>query len=219
MEKKFQELSKKIKALNSHQTDVSKTFESELFKKTNWFFGLSSINENLQLANKNVEVQTPPHKEIEKKVVLLNSDSKMRVLFVGDSYKGEGEDLLAKMITAMKLEPHEFSRLTLDPLLEEIEYLEDNRENPNDAFKILLNEIEICKPDYVVSLGAIVTNLLLGRREKMSAIHGRFFNIKALEWNVQLMPLFHPDFLIINPNMKRTAWIDLQKLMELIGKN
>ena len=33
-----------------------------------------------------------------------------------------------------------------------------------------------------------------------------------------MVPIFHPDFLKINPKMKRTAWDDLQKVMRMIGK-
>jgi DNA polymerase len=81
-----------------------------------------------------------------------------------------------------------------------------------------MGHIESLAPMYVVSLGAVSTNILLNSKEKMSAIHGNFFNLHANTWNYQMMPIFHPDFLLINPNMKRTAWMDLQKLMQLLGK-
>jgi len=119
----------------------------------------------------------------------------------------------------MKLEGNEFYRFKMDEALEEVADLAANLEKPNHATQNLLNIILEKRPRIVVSLGATVTNILLGRREKLSTIHGQFFDKAIDQCNYSLMPLFHPDFLIINPNMKRTAWIDLQKVMERVGKN
>ena len=106
----------------------------------------------------------------------------------------------------------------MDEALEEIVELTKNLENPEIATQKLFDIILEKRPKVVVSLGATVTNILLGKREKLSTIHGQFFEKRQGECNFSLMPIFHPDFLIINPNMKRTAWIDLQKVMERIGK-
>ena len=155
--------------------------------------------------------------------IALKADALSLVLFVGDSFvEGTGEDLLGKMIVAMKLRPGEFNRVAFNEKLEEVNDLTKNLTEPSLETVELLEQIKKFKPNIVVSLGATVTNILLGKREKLSGIHGQFFD-KTLtldneSYSYQVMPIFHPDFLVINPNMKRTAWIDLQKVMERVGK-
>ena len=65
-----------------------------------------------------------------------------------------------------------------------------------------------------------VKNKAVGRGKGYigSNIHGQFFEKQYGDTAFSLMPVFHPDFLVINPNMKRTAWADLQKVMERVGK-
>jgi hypothetical protein len=220
MEKKFNNLLKKTKAHSNYETEASNTFEFDLFSQSSWFLTMNELD--LIEKNNNIVASHPSPIEIKETSheILKKEPFKVAVLFIGDTVSSETneEDLLAKMIKAMKLKEHEYIRLPFDHTLEQIIDLEDNLQNPKDNFKELLNNIEALAPQYVVSLGATVTNLILGSREKMSAIHGKFLKSSANSWEFQLMPLFHPDFLLINPNMKRTAWIDLQKLMECLGK-
>lgn len=226
MEKKFNDLLKKTKAHEMGETEASKTFEFDLFREENWFLSMNEWDQNLHsstnvkpVIKENIAVNIAVNIEL-KNSTKVNPEAKLKVLFIGDTYQAESEteDLLNKMIVAMKLTSNEFVRIPLDPSLEDIDDLENNLINPTEAFKKLLTSIEDQAPIFVISLGATMTNLLLGRREKMSGIHGKFFKLNANKWEFQLMPLFHPDFLLINPNMKRTAWIDLQKVMESLGK-
>ena len=97
-------------------------------------------------------------------------------------------------------------------------------ENQEDWLKLFLEEIESFKPQFVISLGAVPTNLLLQKRERLSQVHGKFFPrgfklSNGMTHNVLVCPIFHPEFLLINPNMKRTAWMDLQKVMGHLQKN
>lgn len=218
MDKKFEKLLNFSKAFKSHQLDVSKTFEFELFKETNWFMAMNEWHNEIEietLTQNEVSLKVPLHKDS----ITRNQDAKIKVLFIGDTYQNEGEDLLHKMILAMNLKSSEFERLPLDLKLEEILDLEANLITPHSSYENLLNVIREKSPEFVISLGATITNIILGRREKMSAIHGRFFDLEAQGWKYKFMPIFHPDFLLINPNMKRTTWIDLQKVMEYLGQN
>ena len=85
----------------------------------------------------------------------------------------------------------------------------------------LYREMYFLKPRVVVSFGAFTTNILLGRKEKISAIHGQFLKQTIKFSNNEsftflIVPIFHPEFLLINPKMKRAAWEDLQKIAEHI---
>jgi len=219
-----QNFKKLLQLSRTNNNPLMKTFEGALFQESSWF--LDSETEPFSLSDQREIVSAPkavePEKKIEPKapaqVESQGPEPLCEVLFLGDSYVGEGEDLLGRMIAAMKLTTGEFYRYPLNEALESVSDLAGNLENPDEATKSLFSFIAEKRPRIVVSLGATVTNILLGRREKLSGIHGQFFDKKVGDCHFSLMPVFHPDFLLINPNMKRTAWIDLQKVMERVGK-
>ncbi len=141
------------------------------------------------------------------------ADRTVKVIFYGEASKlGKEQDdtraseLLDKMVAAMQL-----------PESAVIKLLDAQDLKLDD----LLAGIFACRPEFVVTLGAGATNALLVRQEKLTRIHGQFFPVTLVkdtdEHVTKLMPLFHPDYLLINPNMKRTAWIDLQKIMSELG--
>ena len=219
MEHQFKKLLQKTKAQKEQKDPLFKSFEGALFQNTAWFFHFQDHAFPLVEREPSpipISIPLPAITNLETPEVINHYLSE--VLFVGDTYKAEGDDLLGKMIGAMKLTGTEFYRHPMDEVLEEISELTKNLENPEIATQKLFEIILEKRPKVVVSLGATVTNILLGKREKLSTIHGQFFEKRQGECNFSLMPIFHPDFLIINPNMKRTAWIDLQKVMERIGK-
>ncbi|AUN99464.1 hypothetical protein C0V70_15380 [Bacteriovorax stolpii] len=216
MDQQFKKIIQKTKALKEDLDPLAKTFEGALFKDSSWVF---SFDESVQVESAPAPVvaaAAPVKKEVQERP---KTGALSLVLFVGDTYaEGKGEDLLGKMIQAMKLKPGEFNRIQFDEKLDDINDLAGNLTTPSAETTNLIEQIEKFKPEIVVSLGATVTNILLGKREKLSGIHGQFFDKSAGSYHYNLMPLFHPDFLVINPNMKRTAWIDLQKVMERVGK-
>lgn len=212
MEHQFKKILQKTKAQKEQKDPLFKTFEGALFENSSWFFHFQDHAFPIE------ETSNQPQVEKKLQVAATGLSPLMEVLFVGDTYNGEGDDLLGKMIIAMKLENEDFYRHQMDEELESITDLVANLESPSRATQDILKLIEEKRPKIVVTLGATITNILLGKREKLSSIHGQFFEKQEGACFYSLMPIFHPDFLQINPNMKRTAWIDLQKVMERIGK-
>jgi uracil-DNA glycosylase family 4 len=195
METIFLNLRNKTKAIYNGIDPLGKTFEGAIFKETAWYLSLLNIEVNSQ-ATKPI---LPMKSMLDKK-----EPANLKVLFLGDTFNGVGEDLLHKMILAMGFSSDATKR---------VQFNEDR-----DDLNSLMKNIHENRPEIVVSLGAIVTNLLLGKKEKLSSIHGQLIEQEANDWKYLLMPLFHPEFLLINPNMKRTAWNDLQKVMEILKK-
>lgn len=225
MDQQFKKIIQKTKAWNQGTEPLAHTFEGALFKDSAWPFAFDesvTTESSVKAVNTPVVAPVKPAVKVNPNVA-LKTDALSLVLFVGDSFvEGTGEDLLGKMIVAMKLRSGEFNRVPFNEKLEEVNDLATNLVAPTAETIELLEQIKKFKPNIVVSLGATVTNILLGKREKLSGIHGQFFD-KTLSldnesYSYQVMPIFHPDFLVINPNMKRTAWIDLQKVMERVGK-
>ncbi len=228
MEKKFTQLTQFIKAWDKKENGQASSFAADLFKGSGWFFGLSPFGE----LEKEAEVHSKAPEEsvkldssvktLEKSPVSTNT-YKYKVLFLGDTFEASGEeDLLGKMIQAMKLEKSEYLRFSFDDQLEKVEDLSENLLNPTEASKKLFDLISENNAQVIVTLGATTTSVLTGKRQKLSNIHGQFFPLNLPNYTfsspIQLVPIFHPDYLKINPNMKKTAWIDLQEVMKVIGK-
>ena len=73
----------------------------------------------------------------------------------------------------------------------------------------LLKQIEVIEPKIIVCLGATATKWLLNTEVSISKLRGTF-----IDWNgIQIMPTYHPAFLLRNSNMKRPVWEDMQKVM------
>lgn len=125
------------------------------------------------------------------------------------------QDLLGKMINAINLEEGTFLRC---PVFR-------SHIDKSDKFALdnFLNIVNYFRPQAIVSLGANATNILIQKRLKLSNCHGEiqakaFKNSQTGETlNLSVFPLFHPDLLEINQSMKRTTWIDLQRLSKLLN--
>ncbi|TNF24634.1 MAG: hypothetical protein EP319_18000 [Deltaproteobacteria bacterium] len=144
--------------------------------------------------------------------VLSGDFSNVKCVFLGDTPHTGDDDLLMKMIQAMKLQTGEYLRMPLE-----------NISQSSDEFADLCIGLRKVDPVVVITMGAIATNVMLGKKERLSRVHG-VTSDKTVEfkdgvvWSYKMVPIFHPDFLKINPKMKRTAWDDLQKVMRMIGK-
>lgn len=93
----------------------------------------------------------------------------------------------------------------------------EQKSNIEDLF---YHELSYFQPKVIITLGARVTNSLLKERKRIAEVHGQFFEISIIQngskASYPVMPLFHPEFLWANPNMKAAAWNDLQSAIKLI---
>lgn len=152
-----------------------------------------------------------------KKVEVKSQPLAIKVLFIGSEFdedNGQSRELLGKMIQAMKLSKEEFCLLEIGGKLSEF-----NPEEKKGKLEEIKGQILNEAPSVVVTLGASASNLLLEGQERLSKIHGNFFPRSFSDnFHTQIVPLFHPSFLLINPGMKKSAWMDMQKIMDFLGK-
>lgn len=197
MNDQFQILREKNQLVEKDNHALSSTYFGQIFKEQSFYWDLF---------------------ETKGQTKIIEPSSGIEILFLFGEFdpskeeKGRPEKaLLEKMAKAMKLLPGEF---------EILEFSQDSLENDQNDLKSKLDEVMIeLRPKVVITLGAGITNFLLQKQERLSKVHGKFFPKTFQDIQVQVVPLFHPGFLIINPNMKRSAWMDLQKVMEFIGKS
>ena len=77
----------------------------------------------------------------------------------------------------------------------------------------LERQIALIQPKAVVALGSYAAAALLNSRERISKLRGNFHALGG----VQVMPTYHPAYLLRNPGGKRYVWEDMQKVMGLLG--
>jgi len=77
----------------------------------------------------------------------------------------------------------------------------------------LRRQIELVRPEVIVSLGNFATQALLGDRTSISRRRGRWHEFAG----TPLMPTFHPAYLLRNPSDKRLVWDDIKLVMERLG--
>jgi DNA polymerase len=72
----------------------------------------------------------------------------------------------------------------------------------------ILRQIELVDPAVLVCLGGPSAQTLLGVKEGITRIRGRWFPFDTGKREIRAMPTFHPAFLLRSPLQKRFAWRD-----------
>ena len=76
------------------------------------------------------------------------------------------------------------------------------------CFPHLKRQIEIIQPQIIVTLGNPATKAILETTQGITRMRGRF-----VSWHgIEVMPTFHPSYLLHNPSGKRDVWQDMQKV-------
>jgi uracil-DNA glycosylase family 4 len=131
----------------------------------------------------------------------------------GEPFVGRAGQLLTKMIQAMGFAREEVYIANVvkcrppenrNPEPDEIETCEP----------FLFQQIETIKPRVIIALGAFAAKTLLRTQEPISRLRGRVFDYHG----AQLVPTFHPSFLLRSPGQKKFAWDDLKKALALMGR-
>src|SRR5262245_15039073 len=74
----------------------------------------------------------------------------------------------------------------------------------------LVKQLAAIKPRMIVALGKFAAQCLLRKPDApISALRGRFHSYQG----IQLMPTYHPAYLLRTPGQKRQVWEDLQLVM------
>ncbi len=80
----------------------------------------------------------------------------------------------------------------------------------------LKKQIDIIGPDIIVGLGKFAVQTLLNSKVPISKLRG----IWASYHGIQLMPTFHPAYLLRNPADKKLVWEDIKQVIKVMrGEN
>jgi uracil-DNA glycosylase family 4 len=73
-------------------------------------------------------------------------------------------------------------------------------------------QIELARPEILVTVGAPATQSLLGLKEGIFRLRGRWSAFETPAGPIRALPMLHPAYLLRQPAHKRHAWRDLQAL-------
>ena len=77
----------------------------------------------------------------------------------------------------------------------------------------LRRQLDIVRPEVVVALGDLATQVLVDPTASLSRVRGTWFEIEGR----RVLPTFHPDALLQSPTLKGAVWEDLKKVMRALG--
>lgn len=161
--------------------------------------------------------------ETRNQIVFGTGSSKAKLFFVGEGpgadedeqgvpFVGRAGQLLTKIIDSMGLTREKVyiaNVVKCRPPKNRVP--EDEEIEKCSAF--LKAQIESVRPDYIVALGLTATRFLLNSSAQLSEVRGEF---QTLSWNpqIQVLPTYHPAYLLRNPSAKKIVWDDMKKLMK-----
>ena len=164
------------------------------------------------------------------KFVFGEGDPAARLMFVGEGpgrdedlqgrpFVGKAGELLDKMIGALGL-------------TREATYIAnivkcrppDNRtptpEEAHTCLGYLHRQIELIRPDVIVTLGATPLRELAGITEGITKMRGQWQRIQVGGREIPLMPTFHPAYVLrqYTQDVRRAVWQDLQAAKEWLDR-
>jgi uracil-DNA glycosylase family 4 len=156
-------------------------------------------------------------------LVFGEGNEKAKLMFVGEGpgydedvqgrpFVGKAGQLLTKIIQSIHLQREEVYITNIikcrppqnrNPEPDEIECC-----NP-----FLLKQINAIQPQILCALGTFAAQTLLKTDTKISALRGRFYELKG----IKVIPTYHPAYLLRNPERKREVWEDMKMISEKLN--
>jgi DNA polymerase len=157
------------------------------------------------------------------KIVFGDGSPTARLMFVGEGpgadedaqglpFVGKAGQLLNNMIGAMGLARAEVYIANIVKCRPPGNRVPEPAE-ANTCSQFLLRQIDVVRPEAIVALGATAATYLLGVKQSLGSLRGRWHNCRG----AKLAVTYHPAFLLRDPRQKAEAWKDLQMVMRELG--
>ncbi len=204
------------KAINRYKQQFEATNQVKLKK-------LKALKENIQnIKNCNL-------KKSATNIVFSDGNPDSKIMIIGEG-PGANEDkaglpfvglagqLLDKMLKAINLDRGNVYISNV------VNYRPPSNRKPTDEeieryLPFLIKHIEIINPKILLLLGSTALNAIIGDKDVISKVRGKWFDKKIGICKTNVIASFHPAFLMRQPEQKKFSWIDLklikQKIKEL----
>jgi DNA polymerase len=156
-------------------------------------------------------------------IVFADGDANAKLMFVGEGpgadedasglpFVGKAGQLLNNMIAAMGVTREQVYIANI------VKCRPPQNRTPepveaNTCSQFLLRQIDVVQPQVIVALGATAATYLLGVRQSLASLRGRWHSCRGAKVAVT----YHPAFLLRDPRQKGEAWKDLQMVMAEMG--
>ncbi len=133
----------------------------------------------------------------------------------GEPFVGPAGELLTKIISAMNL------TRTAVYICNVVKCRPPGNRRPGDAemaacLPYLRAQLRVIQPTVICTLGACASHALLETDTPISRLRGHFHPYPAGLSGCQVMPTFHPAYLLRHPQAKRAVWNDMQQIMRVL---
>jgi len=128
---------------------------------------------------------------------------------VGEPFVGAAGQLLTRIIAAIKLRREEVYITNVVKCRPPKNRVPEPDEIATCS-PFLRRQIAVIRPLFICTLGSCAAQTLLGTTEPISRLRGRSYDYEG----IQVLPTFHPAYLLRNPEKKREVWEDMQRLMK-----
>lgn len=153
------------------------------------------------------------------KIMLIGEAPGAEEDLIGRAFVGRSGKLLDKILTSIGL-----SRSTVY-ICNILPWRPPGNRSPSDAeiaicLPFLKKQIEIVHPDYILTLGTIAVNSLLGTAETMSKLRGHWLNYNLPDGHdIKVLATYHPAYLLRTPSQKNKVWSDFLRFQKEILQN
>lgn len=158
-----------------------------------------------------------------RKIVFADGDPNARLMFVGEGpgadedtqglpFVGKAGQLLNNMINAMGLKREQVYIANI------VKCRPPGNRTPepveaNTCTQFLVKQVDVVQPEVIVALGSTAATYLLGVKQSLAGLRGRWHSCRG----AKLAVTYHPAFLLRDPRQKGEAWKDLQMVMKELG--
>jgi len=165
-------------------------------------------------------------KENASNLVFSDGNPNAKVMIIGEGpganedkegfpFVGRAGQLLDKMLNAINL-----SRRNVY-ITNVVNYRPPENRKPteleiNRYLPFLFKHIEIINPKILILLGSTALNAIIGDKVVISKARGKWYKKKIGSLIIDVIPSFHPAFLMRQPEQKKLAWVDLKMVREKI---
>jgi DNA polymerase len=192
-----------------------------LEKLEKWGKGRESFNETLESIHADLgDCQRCKLARGRNHIVFGDGNPKAKLVFIGEGpgveedrkgqpFVGAAGQLLTRIIEAIKLSRNQVYICNI------IKCRPPGNRNPEPdeittCFPFLERQIAAIQPDFIIALGAVAAQTLLGTTTPISRLRGRFHEYKG----AKVVPTYHPAYLLRNPDKKRDVWEDMKMLIK-----
>ncbi|KJR43951.1 uracil-DNA glycosylase, family 4 [Candidatus Magnetoovum chiemensis] len=158
-----------------------------------------------------------------KNIVFGQGNIDARLMFIGNAPEAEDDELGKQFVGASgSLLTNLINKLGLsrdDVYITNIvkcrppQDISPEENEIRECFQFLEKQIEIIKPDCIMTLGNKATQTLLNTDEPITKLRGQFHLYK----DIKVMPTFHPSHLLKKAQDKHLTWNDALKILSYLG--